>query len=99
MADEKTAHYFFEYDRPPSPKTGRPRKPGRTTWRMTIEHAAKYHPSYRPILETVEYRDKWDGSLPDNSGYEPGTGPVHWGKGNLDWQGRPIKKETVPQKK
>lgn len=54
---EKTAHYFFEYDRPPSPKTGRPRKPGRTTWRMTIEYAkANYGEEYRPILETVEYR-------------------------------------------
>jgi len=76
---DQTPYYFFEYDRPPSPKTGRPRKPGRTSWRMTIEHAAQYHPGYRPIMETVEYRVRyavWDKFQP----YEPGAGPKHVGQ-------------------
>lgn len=90
MADEKHAVYFFEYDRPPG-KTGRPRVPAKTAWRMTIEQAAKALPGARPILSSVEYRDKWDGSVKDFEGYTEQTGPVHWGKGDLDWQGRRVK--------
>ena len=43
-------YYFFEYDRPGK------RVPGRTRWRMSIDHAAAHYPGYRPILNTVEVR-------------------------------------------
>lgn len=87
---EQIPYYFFEYDRPPGP-TGRARKPGISAWRMTIEHAAEKYPGYRPVLHTVEYRPKWDGVHRDFQPYKPGTGPRHWGKGNLDGHGNPIK--------
>jgi len=66
-------YYFFEFDRP-GKKT-----PGRTKWRMTIEHAAKMYPGYRPIMSTEEVRvryEAWDNFEP----YEPGTGPKHVGR-------------------
>lgn len=70
---EGKKYYFFEYDRP-GKKT-----PGRTSWRMTIEHAAQMYPGYRPIMSTEEIRQNlpaWDNFKP----YEPGTGPLHIGK-------------------
>lgn len=67
------AYYYFEYDKP-----GR-KKPKRTSWRMTIEFAARMHPGYRPILETVEYRSAV--AVTDFNPYPvPGTGPLHWFK-------------------
>jgi hypothetical protein len=65
--------YFFEYDRPG-------KKPGRTSWRMTIAEAALRHPGYRPILETAEVRadNKWDSFV----AHAPGTGPLHWVNGS-----------------
>jgi len=88
MATEQIPYYFFEYDRPPG-ANGRPRKPARTTWRMTIEEAAARGQGYRPLLETVEYRPKWDGVIRDYEPHRPGTGPVHWGKDG--WKGRGVK--------
>ena len=71
MAENKgTPHYFFEYDQPGK------KKPARTSWRMTLAHAAKMYPGYRPILDTVEYRTdyKWDSFKP----YAEGQGTAHW---------------------
>ena len=68
-------HYLFEYDRPGKRVTGK------TRYRMTLEEAkARHGDTYRPILDSVEYRKEWDGKPQDFEPYEPGTGPLHWGK-------------------